>query len=95
MEETEQLVKKVKRKPEVSVVVVVSNMPREAPRTGLTVVAGLDPTSRILTDKFEEAVGRFVKKSFSKVECMLDTALNIVPNDWSVIQSRLKERGII
>src|SRR5690349_20360841 len=33
MEETEQLVKKVKRKPEVSVVVVVYNMPREAPRT--------------------------------------------------------------
>jgi len=65
------------------------------PPTGLTVVTGLDPTSRILTDRFEEAVGRFIETSFSALECMLDIGLNVVPNDWSIVQSRLKERGII
>ena len=65
------------------------------PPTGLTVVTGLDPTSHILTDRFEEAVGRFIDTPFSALECMLDIGLNVVPNDWSIVQSRLKERGII
>ena len=63
--------------------------------SGLTVVTGLDPTSRILTDHFEEAMGRFVDTSFAVLEPILDTALNVVPNDWSIVQSHLKERGIV
>jgi hypothetical protein len=65
------------------------------PPTGLTVVTGLDPTSRILTDQFEEAMARFVDTSFAVLEPILDTALNVVPNDWSIVQSHLKERGIV
>ena len=42
------------------------------PPTGLTVVTGLDPTSRVLTDRYEEAVARFIDTSFSAVECILD-----------------------
>jgi len=65
------------------------------PPTGLTVVTGLDPTSRVLTECFEEAVARFMDTSFSTVEPVLETMLNIIPNDWELVQSRLKERGII
>ena len=65
------------------------------PPTGLTVVTGLDPTSRLLTDQFEEAMGRFVDTSFAMLEPILDTALNVVPNDWSIVQSHLKELGIV
>jgi glycosyltransferase involved in cell wall biosynthesis/tetratricopeptide (TPR) repeat protein len=65
------------------------------PPTGLTVVTGLDSTSRILTDQFEEAMERFVDTSFAVLEPILDTALNVVPNDWSIVQSHLKERGIV
>jgi hypothetical protein len=65
------------------------------PPTGLTVVTGLDPTSRVLTDQYEEAVARFMDTSFSAIECTLETMLNVVPNDWSLVQARLRERRII
>ena len=59
---------------------------------GLTIVTGLDPTSRVLTERYDEAVARFVDTPFSAIEANLETALNVVPNDWSIVQSRLKER---
>lgn len=62
------------------------------PPTGLTVVTGLNPTSRVLTDQYEGAVARFIDTSFSAIECILETMLNVVPNDWDIVQSRLKER---
>jgi hypothetical protein len=65
------------------------------PPTGLTVVTGLDPTSRILRDRYDEAVALFVDTPFSSIECTLETTLNVVPNDWSLVQSRLKERRVI
>ena len=65
------------------------------PPTGLTVVTRLDPKSRVLTNRFEEALGRFGEISFSSVEGVLETMLNVVPNDWSMVQSRLSKRGIL
>jgi Glycosyl transferase family 2 len=65
------------------------------PPTGLTVVIGLDPRSRVLTDRYDEAVARFINTSFSAIESILDTELNVIPNDWSIVQSRFKGRGII
>jgi glycosyltransferase involved in cell wall biosynthesis len=65
------------------------------PPTGLTVVTGLDPTSRVLSENHEEAVARFIDTSFSAIENTLDTMLNVVLNDWGIVQSRLKARGII
>ena len=65
------------------------------PPTGLTVVTGLDPASRVLTDRYEEAVAQFRDTPFSTIESILETALNIVPNDWSIVQSRLKDRRIL
>ena len=67
----------------------------ETPPTGLTVVIGLDPTSRVLTNIYEAAVARFIDTSFLAVERILDNVLNVVPNEWSVVESRLKERQII
>ena len=66
-----------------------------APPSGLTVVTGLDPTSTVLSQKYEEAVARFTDTSFSAVQNILYTVLNVVPNDWSLVESRLKERGIL
>ncbi len=62
---------------------------------GLTVVTGLDPTSLVLKDSYHEAVARFVDTPFSAIEGVLETALNVVLNDWVFVQTRLKERGII
>ena len=65
------------------------------PPTGLTVVTGLDPTSRVLPDRYDEAVVRFVDMPFSSIEGTLEATLNVVPNDWSLVQTRLKQRRII
>jgi tetratricopeptide (TPR) repeat protein len=65
------------------------------PWTGLTVVTGLDPTSRVLADGYEEAVARFIDMPFAAIENCFNDALNIVPNDWAVVQERLKSRGIL
>jgi hypothetical protein len=65
------------------------------PWTGLTVVTGLDPASRVLSERYEQAVARFVVTPFSAIEGRLNDALNVVPNDWSIVQSRLKERRIL
>jgi hypothetical protein len=64
------------------------------PPTGLTVVTGLDPTSGVLANKYDEAVSQFSEMPFSAVEFTLETMLNVIPNNWSMVQSRLEERGI-
>jgi glycosyltransferase involved in cell wall biosynthesis len=64
------------------------------PPAGLTVVTGLDPTSGVLANRYDEAVSQFIEMPFSAVECILETMLNVIPNDWSIVQSRLEERGI-
>jgi len=63
--------------------------------SGLTVVTGLDPTSRVLADAYEEAVARFVETPFSSIEGNRDAAFNVVPNDWTIVRARLRERRII
>jgi Glycosyl transferase family 2/Methyltransferase domain len=65
------------------------------PWTGLTVVTGLDPASRVLSDRYEEAVARFIDTPFSEIENCKPAALNIVPNDWAVVEARLKARGVL
>jgi hypothetical protein len=65
------------------------------PWTGLTVVTGLDPGSRVLADRYDEAVNRFINMPFSDIEKRLDGALNIVSNKWGVVQARLKASQIL
>jgi tetratricopeptide (TPR) repeat protein len=58
--------------------------------TGLTLVLGLDPSSDVLTKNYEHAVARFIDRGFSEVEHNLSSELNLVPNDWNVVERRLK-----
>jgi hypothetical protein len=66
-----------------------------APWTGLTVVTGLDPASRVLTERYEEAVARFIDTPYSEIAREPQHALNIVANDWHVVETRLKARRIL
>lgn len=58
-------------------------------------MTGLDPTSRLLTDRNEEAVARFIDTPFSAIETRLDDALNIVSNEWDIVEARLRARRIV
>ncbi|HUS84804.1 MAG TPA: class I SAM-dependent methyltransferase, partial [Anaerolineales bacterium] len=64
-----------------------------APPTGLTIVSGLDPSSRVLTENYESAVAKFVDMPFSAIEHRLEAALNVVPNDWRMVKRRLTQKG--
>jgi glycosyltransferase involved in cell wall biosynthesis len=65
------------------------------PPTGLTLVTGMDPRSRIFTEGYDEAVGRFVDMPYSDIVNSMEGKLNIVPNDWPLVEARLKARGIL
>lgn len=65
------------------------------PPTGLTLVTGLDPSSRVLTENYEKILAQFNGTPFAAVEHALDRMLNVIPNKWSLVQSHLRERGII
>ncbi len=65
------------------------------PWTGLTVVTGLDSTSRALTDRYDEAVAAFIEVPFGEIHDRVETALNVVPNAWTAVEARLKARGIL
>ena len=61
-----------------------------APWSGLTAVTNLDPQSRVLRDNYSAAVEQFIHLPFSEVSGELETALNIVPNDWELVAPRLQ-----
>lgn len=63
--------------------------------TGLTMMTGLDPSSRVLAAAYDEAFTRFLGVSFREVEDHLEEALNIGPNDWETVAARLRARGIL
>ena len=63
--------------------------------TGLTVVIGLDPSSRALADAFDEAVARFMDLPFTEQDPRLTEALGMVPNDWALVSERLRARGVL
>ena len=62
--------------------------------SGLTLVAGLDPSSRVLRDVYREAVARFADVPFSEVESRLSEEVNLVPNDREAVSARLRAHGI-
>ena len=64
------------------------------PPAGLTVVAGLDPSSSILRERYQEAVVQFVSLEYREVENRLPADLDLVPNEGDVVASRLAARGI-
>ena len=63
--------------------------------TGLTVVLGLDPSSRVLAGAYDEAVRRFIDVPFTEIENRLEEVFTLVPNDWETVVTRLKARGVL
>ena len=60
------------------------------PPTGLTLVTGLDPRSTVLSETYDEALANYLNTSFAVVEHTLSRDLNVVPNDWDLVATRLK-----
>jgi hypothetical protein len=66
------------------------------PWSGLTVVTGFRPKSHLkLADQYDEAVARFINTPFSTIQSDMESALNIVANDWTAVRSRLNDKGIL
>ena len=65
------------------------------PWSGLTVIIGLDPASRVLSENYDDAVARFIDMPYSEIENHLDVMLNLVPNDWRGVAARLEARGLL
>jgi tetratricopeptide (TPR) repeat protein len=63
--------------------------------TGLSVVTGLDPSSHVLAQAYDEAVRRFIDVPFAEIEHRLDEAFNIIPNDWETVAARLRRSGTL
>jgi hypothetical protein len=54
--------------------------------TGLTAVRVLDPGSRVLADRYDEAVARFIDMPYAEAAADLRSLLNIIPNEWERAQ---------
>ena len=63
--------------------------------TGLTVVSGLDRSSRVLAEAYDDAIRRFIDLPFSEIEPQLDQVCTIVPNDWTAVAARLGKRQVL
>jgi hypothetical protein len=73
-----------KYRPELSVNVIAT-----AP-TGLGVVRGLDPTSRVLPKGLEEIVREFLALDYSVLDTDKAGMLALYPNDWEKIKALLR-----
>ncbi len=60
--------------------------------SGLAVITNLDPASRVLTDGYDEAVSRFIDLPYASIKGHIGQALNLVPNNWQTVSSRLGKR---
>ena len=58
-------------------------------------VTGLDPSSRVLKESYDSAVAKFADLPFSAIEEHMASSLNMVANDWAVVETRLKARGVL
>jgi hypothetical protein len=65
------------------------------PPTGLTFVAGLDPTSRVLHAVYDDAVAALMNVRYAEVQEQLYEELNLVPNDWDLAMRRLRNHGTL
>lgn len=58
--------------------------------TGLCVVRGLDPGSRVLADRYDAIVGEFLALDYAAIEADKAGFLNRFPNDWERIKEILR-----
>ena len=58
--------------------------------TGLGVVRGLDPASRVITESYDAIVKEFLALDYSALESDKAKVLNVFPNDWERIKEILR-----
>jgi hypothetical protein len=63
--------------------------------SGLTVILGLNPHSRVIYERYDETIAEFSNVPYSAIEGCINTSLNLVPNDWGIVAERLKRRRIL
>jgi hypothetical protein len=74
-------------RPELEVAVI------DAAPTGLGLIRGLDPTSTVLSDRYDEIVDRYLAMPFSELDNgSMAAKLNVIAGDWPTVQSRLPDR---
>lgn len=57
--------------------------------TGLAVISGLDPRSRLIQDNLSELIAEAMAIDFGTIADHRAEALNLIPNDWSGIRELL------
>ena len=62
------------------------------PPTGLGLILNLDPQSRVLSDNLDAITAEFMTTEFSVLEDRKPEVLNLIANDWAVIQQLLDSR---
>jgi hypothetical protein len=65
----------------------------DAKPTGLGVIRGLDPTSTVLADHFEEIVRRYDAVTYAELEAGgKRKLLGVIPSDWESVKAKLPPR---
>lgn len=72
-----------KHRPDLEVAVV------PALPSGVGLVTGLDPDSRVLSDNFDAIVAEFMALPYAELEANREQLLNPVPNNWEAVLARL------
>jgi hypothetical protein len=62
------------------------------PPSGLCVITGLDPASRVLETRYNEICERFIDLDYSVIAERTDGLLNAVANDWAVVRGLLPDQ---
>jgi len=57
--------------------------------TGLGLVRGLNPQSRVLDEKFDEIVSEYLALDYSALDADKPGMLALYPNDWEKIKTLL------
>jgi tetratricopeptide (TPR) repeat protein len=57
--------------------------------TGLTMIRGLDPESRVLGEQLDAIVAEFLALDYGAIERVKAAAVNLMPNDWALISAAL------
>lgn len=60
--------------------------------TGITIVTGLDPESKVLASRYDELCAEFVDMPFAELAADQAGALNTIPADWEQVRRLLPDR---
>ncbi len=63
-----------------------------APPSGLAIIRRLDPRSSLLHERYEQIVQTYMARPYAQIAGRKAKALNLVPAQWRVVASLLKDR---